>query len=178
MESLREEVQHIGELAHLAVTTLPQPPRFPSLDSVPDHFPSTSRQNNETPTSTPTTQVIPPVTPANPPNPPIHTPYIPQYTQTSQNPSITTNAITPPRDRVIFTTNQHIPVAHAATHERYIPPVYAISEPTFTTPVTVKVSYEIDQYADMEREAKRKEKESVPELLQMLRRQMKSVQIA
>jgi len=56
MESLWEEVENIRELAHLAVTTLPQPPRFPSLDSLPYHFPSISLQNNNNPTSTPTTQ--------------------------------------------------------------------------------------------------------------------------
>ncbi|XP_070041159.1 uncharacterized protein [Nicotiana tomentosiformis] len=118
MESLRVEVQHIMELAHLDVTTLPQQPRFPSLASLPDHFPSTSCQNNNTPTSATTTQVIPPVTPANPQNPLIHTLYEPQYVQTPQNPPITTNATTPPHDGVTFITNQHIPVVYAAAHER------------------------------------------------------------
>ena len=118
MESLREQVQHIRELAHLAVTTLPQPLVFPSLDSILAHFPSTSRQINNTPTSFPNTKVIPPVTPTNPPNPPIHTPYVPQYVQTPQNSPITPNATHAHHcDRVTFTThpNQHIPVAHIVT---------------------------------------------------------------
>ncbi|XP_070045268.1 uncharacterized protein [Nicotiana tomentosiformis] len=177
-ESLREEVQHIRELAHLDVTPLLHPPRLPSLDSLPDHFPSTSRQNNNTPTSTHNTQVIPPITHANPSNPPIHTPYVPQYPQISQNPPITTNITTPPHDRVTFTTNQQIPVAHAATHERYIPPIYVKTKSTFTAPIMVRVPYEIDQYAEIESEAMRKEEVSVSEQFQMLRRQMKSLQIA
>nr|XP_016460483.1 PREDICTED: uncharacterized protein LOC107783966 [Nicotiana tabacum] len=180
MESLREEVQHIRELAHLVLITLPQPPRFPSLDSLPDHFPSTACQNNNnTPTSAPTTQFIPPITLANPPNLPSHTPYIRKYVQTPQNPHITNSAThTPPRDGVTCTTNQHKPVTYATTHERYVPPIYVIYEPTFTTPIMVKMPYEIDQYTEMEREAKRKEEESVSEQLQILRKQMKCLQVA
>nr|XP_016442431.1 PREDICTED: uncharacterized protein LOC107767846 [Nicotiana tabacum] len=178
MESLREEVSQIRELAYLAMTTLPHPLRFPSLDSLPHHSPSISRQNNNIPTSIPTTQVIPLVTPASPPNPLIHTLYIPQYTQISQKLPITTNVTTPLHDRVTFTTNQHISVAHAATHERYVPLVYAISEPTFTAPIIARVLDEIDQYAEMEREARRKEEDSVSEELQMMRRQMKNLKAA
>lgn len=49
MESLREEVQHIRELTYLVVMTLLQPPHFPSLDSIPHHFPSVTRQTTSTP---------------------------------------------------------------------------------------------------------------------------------
>nr|XP_016461038.1 PREDICTED: uncharacterized protein LOC107784420 [Nicotiana tabacum] len=154
MESLREEVQNIRELVHLAVTTLPQPPSYPSLDSIPDHFPTTSRQNNNTPPSSPTSQ-------------------------TPRNPPITTNAThTFPHGGVTFTTNQHIPVVHIVAHERYVPLVYATSEPTFTALVTVRVPYEIVQYAKIEREARRKEEELVSEQLQILRKKMKSLQVA
>lgn len=69
MVSLKDEVQHIRELAYQSVTTLPQQPQFPYLDSISGQFPSTLHQNNNTPSSLSTTQVIPPVTLANPKNP-------------------------------------------------------------------------------------------------------------
>nr|XP_016466129.1 PREDICTED: uncharacterized protein LOC107788908 [Nicotiana tabacum] len=69
-------------------------------------------------------------------------------------------------------------MVHTVAHERYIPPVYAISKPTFTTPVTVRVPYEVDQYAETESEVRRKEEELVFEQLQILRKQMKNLQVA
>lgn len=42
MDLLGEEVQQIRELAHLAMMTLQQTPRFPSLDLILDHFPSST----------------------------------------------------------------------------------------------------------------------------------------
>jgi len=56
--------------------------------------------------------------------------------------------------------------------------VNVISEPTFTALVTVRVPYEIEQYAEMERESRRNEEELVSEQLQMLRGQMKSLKVA
>ncbi|XP_070036752.1 uncharacterized protein [Nicotiana tomentosiformis] len=44
-------------------------------------------------------------------------------------------------------------------------------------PITVRVPYEIGQYAEIEREGRRKEEESVFEQLQILRKQMKNLQV-
>lgn len=44
-------------------------------------------------------------------------------------------------------------------HEQYVPFVYTLGEPTLTAPVMVRVPYEIDQYAKIEKEANSKEDE-------------------
>lgn len=100
--------------------TLPQPPRFPSLDSIPDHFPPTTRHTTSTPTSVTTKSNNHGYTTCNSRKsvkPPIHTPYILNYVQTPQNPPVTTNLFhNPPRDNVNFANNQtqYILAAHTA----------------------------------------------------------------
>lgn len=150
------------------MTTLPQPPLFPSLGSLPNHFPSSTRQPTNTPTTITInpaiTQVIPLVTSANPPNPPLYTLYVPNYVPAPQNPPASTNLVhTTPHDNVTFTNNhmQYIPSEHNYNHERYVLPVYTTYEPTFTAHVTVRVTCEIDQYVEMEREARTKKEKSV-----------------
>lgn len=76
------------------------------------------------------------------------------------------------------TTRPSTYLQHTATHEWYVPPIYATSKPTFTTPVTVRMPYEIDQYVEMEKEARSKEDESLSEQLWVVRKQMKNLQVA
>lgn len=73
---------------------------------------------------------------------------------------------------------QYIPTAHIATHERYVPPTYVAGEPTFTAPVMVNVPYQIDQYVEMQKEARSKEDKPLSDQLCILRNQMKNLQVA
>ncbi|XP_060211790.1 uncharacterized protein LOC132639355 [Lycium barbarum] len=77
-----------------------------------------------------------------------------------------------------LTPANHIPGAHVDTsHEQYVPPVYAAGAPTFTAPVTVRVPFEVDQYAEMERDAKLGEDESIISQLHSLRKEMRSMRV-
>ncbi|KAH0773510.1 hypothetical protein KY290_010647 [Solanum tuberosum] len=73
---------------------------------------------------------------------------------------------------------QQILRAHvAAPYERHAPPVYAIGSPTFTTLTVVNVLYEVDQYAEMEKNARLKEDASINAQLHGLRKALKSLQV-
>lgn len=92
IEMLRREVQHVKDITNLAVTTLQNPPRFPSFDApIFDHIPLFTQPHASTLVTTTSTTpltapcIILPVTPANPPHPSI-TPYIPDYAPTTQIP--------------------------------------------------------------------------------------------
>ncbi|XP_015169313.1 uncharacterized protein [Solanum tuberosum] len=56
-------------------------------------------------------------------------------------------------------------------------PVYAVGAPTFTKPVVVNVPYEVDQYEEMEKDARLKEDASINAQLQGLRKALKSLQV-
>lgn len=65
-----------------------------------------------------------------------------------------------------FSLVQHIPVAHVTTHEWYVPPVYATGEPTITAPDTVRVPFEMGQYAEIGNDANIKGVDSMANQLQ------------
>ncbi|XP_060192680.1 uncharacterized protein LOC132622155 [Lycium barbarum] len=170
LDELRGELRQVRELTHLTVTAFPNPPHFPSLDSlVPEHFPLSTR-----PPPIPLSfSNLPPVTPAYVPIMHKQTPYVPDYTHTSQNP-LSTQTTTAPT----YPTEQHIPGAHVDTsREQYVTPIYAARAPTVTAPVTVRVPFEVDQYADMERDAKIREDESIISQLHSLRKEMRSMRV-
>ncbi|XP_060210376.1 uncharacterized protein LOC132637279 [Lycium barbarum] len=170
LDELRGELRQVQDLTHLTVTAFPNPPHFPSLDSpVPEYFPPSIR-----PPPIPLSfSNLPPVTPANVPNMHKQTPYVPDYTHTSQNPTSTQTTTAP-----TYPTVQHIPGAHVDTsREQYIPPVYTAGALSFTAPVTVRVPFEMDQYAEMERDAKIGEDESIINQLRSLRKEMRNMRV-
>ncbi|XP_049391611.1 uncharacterized protein LOC125856071 [Solanum stenotomum] len=65
----------------------------------------------------------------------------------------------------------------AAPYETHVPPVYAARAPTFTMPAVVNVPYEVDQYEEMEKDARLKEDASINAQLQGLRKALKSLQV-
>lgn len=57
---------------------------------------------------------------------------------------------------------QQILGAHvAAPFEPLVPLVYAAEAPTFIMPVVVNIPYEVNQYAEMEKDARLKENASI-----------------
>ncbi|XP_059281280.1 extensin-like [Lycium ferocissimum] len=139
------------------------PPNPPSVYTTPQNQPPTYN-----------TYATPNPPPVNPPNQSqIHTPYIPLPTNTNPPPTTTpqnppnqlpTNTIynTPPPIQNTPTVQtyptQHIQGAHFATpNTQYVPPVYAAETQAYTNPVTVRFQPEVDQYEEMEKEAKARE---------------------
>ncbi|XP_049358814.1 uncharacterized protein LOC125823480 [Solanum verrucosum] len=66
----------------------------------------------------------------------------------------------------------------AAPYEPHVPPVYAAGAPTFTMPAVVNVPYEVDQYEEMEKDARLKQDASINAQLQGLRKALKSFQVS
>ncbi|KAG5571606.1 hypothetical protein H5410_061372 [Solanum commersonii] len=64
-----------------------------------------------------------------------------------------------------------------APYEPHVPPVYAAEAPTFTTPVVVNIPYEVDQYAEMEKDDRLKDDASINAQLHGLRKTLKSLQV-
>ncbi|KAG5575982.1 hypothetical protein H5410_056116, partial [Solanum commersonii] len=59
-------------------------------------------------------------------------------------------------------TMQKILGAHvAAPYKPHVPPIYATGAPTFTTLAVINVPYEVDQYAETEKDAQLKEDASI-----------------
>uniref|UniRef100_M1DGZ3 Gag-pro n=1 Tax=Solanum tuberosum TaxID=4113 RepID=M1DGZ3_SOLTU len=54
----------------------------------------------------------------------------------------------------------------AAPYEPRVPPVYTAGVPTFTTPAVINIPYEVDQYEEMEKDARLKEDASINAKLQ------------
>ncbi|OIT31720.1 hypothetical protein A4A49_39912 [Nicotiana attenuata] len=186
IEDLRGELNRMKDLTNLAITlhspspgpknTVPNPPRFPSLDSpVPEHFPPQDPP--------PTNNNLPPITPANPQRPlPTNTPYVPPPNPPPMNPQSqpvinTSYAPTnPPSQPPVNTPYNPLqpPVQNTPTVQAYpvtqhvsgadiaipimqsVPPVYAEEAHTFTNPISVKFQPEVDQYEEMEKDAKAK----------------------
>ncbi|MCE0482266.1 hypothetical protein HAX54_040849, partial [Datura stramonium] len=102
----------------------------------------------------------PSVTPTNFPNPVKQTPYVPNVKPNSplavRN---VPNLSLPTQDgtMVAYLAMQHILEEHVATYyEPHVPPIYAFEGPVFTAPVTVRVLYEVDQYAETEKDVQMK----------------------
>ncbi|MCE0481102.1 hypothetical protein HAX54_038513, partial [Datura stramonium] len=76
---------------------------------------------------------LPSVTHANLPNPVKQTPYVPNV----------------------------IPNSPPVVRTPHMPPIYAVEAPTFTAPITIRVPYEVDQYAEMEKDVWRKEEDLI-----------------
>ncbi|KAG5571547.1 hypothetical protein H5410_061313 [Solanum commersonii] len=81
------------------------------------------------------------------------------------------------RDPTIPTKHQILGEHVAAPYDPHVPPVYVVGAPTFTMPVMVNVPYEVDQYAEMEKDAWLKEDASINAQLHDLRKALKSLQV-
>ncbi|MCE5165795.1 hypothetical protein HAX54_012325 [Datura stramonium] len=76
-------------------------------------------------------------------------PNSPPVVRTAPNFSIPTQVDTMPTNPEM----QHILGSHIATsYETHTPHVYAVEAPAFIEPVTIRVPYEVDQYAEMEKD--------------------------
>ncbi|XP_060208582.1 uncharacterized protein LOC132635979 isoform X1 [Lycium barbarum] len=94
------------------------------------------------------------------------------------HPYFTKPTINPNYYCTYYPTVQHIPGAHVDTfRKQYVPPVYAAGAPTFTALVTVRVPFEVDQYAEIERDAKIGEDKSIIRQLHSLRKEMRSMRV-
>ncbi|KAG5628276.1 hypothetical protein H5410_013494 [Solanum commersonii] len=80
------------------------------------------------------------------------------------------------RDPTIPTMQQILGAHVAAPFEPHVPPVYAARAPTFTMPAVVNVPYEVDQYAEIEKDTQMKEDALINAQLQGLRKALKSLQ--
>lgn len=65
----------------------------------------------------------------------------------------------------------------AAPYETHVPPEYSTGAPTFTILAAINVPYEVDQYAEMEKDAHLKEEASINAQLQGVRKALKSLQV-
>ncbi|KAG5622809.1 hypothetical protein H5410_008027 [Solanum commersonii] len=121
IEDLRSELTRVRDLTNLSITlqsplpeprsTTPNPPRFPSLDSlVPKHFPPQQPP--------PTNNNLPPTTPANPPN------LLPVYTPPQSQPPTYTTYATPHNPPLVNPQNQsptHTPHVSLPTNTYPLP---------------------------------------------------------
>ncbi|XP_060198907.1 uncharacterized protein LOC132627530 [Lycium barbarum] len=165
--------------------TLPQ--------SQPPTYTSYTPPQNQPPTYTTYATHNPP--PVNPPSQsPVHTPSVPLPTNT--NPLPTTIHLNPPNQPPINTTyntpppvqntpiaqtypTQHIHGAHFATpNAQYVPPVYATETQAFTNPVTVRFQPEVDQYEEMEKDAKAGADNMLLKEIHSLKEAMRNLQVA
>ncbi|KAL3373460.1 hypothetical protein AABB24_005444 [Solanum stoloniferum] len=135
IEDLRSELTRVRDLTNLSITlqsplpeprsTIPNPPRFPSLDSpVPQHFPPQQLS--------PTNNNLPPTTPANPSNfPPIYTP--PQ-----SQPPIYTIYATPSNPPLVNPQNQpltHTPYVYLPTNTYPVPTTTPVNLSNLPPPI-------------------------------------------
>lgn len=120
---------------------------------------------------------LPLVIPGNLPDYPdkIHVPSYTQLPPTLPPAVMTTPKLSLPTQAATMPTNptiQHILGAHIATsYELPMPPVYAIGSPTFMTQIMVRVLYKVDQYAEIEKDARLKEEELIASQLHIRERQ-------
>ncbi|XP_055826332.1 uncharacterized protein LOC129894696 [Solanum dulcamara] len=138
LEILREELRQVRDLSKLSATT------FPTF-KMPSYFP----RDDLPPTDSPNM----------PKRAPIH-----GQAPLAHSSAIKTAPDLPTQDPTTptYPATQQIFGAHiAAPYDSQIPPVYAVEAPTFMTPARVKVPYEVDQYAEIEKDARLKEDESI-----------------
>ncbi|KAG5595877.1 hypothetical protein H5410_037109 [Solanum commersonii] len=135
---LREELCQARDLAKLSVTTFPifkMPIYFPKADSPSVDLPNQPEQTQHAPAHN---HVLPSF--------PIAVRTIPNLFN---------------RDPTIPTMQQILGAHFLAPYEPHVPPVYATGALTFITPTVVNVSYEVDQYAKIEKDARLKEDASI-----------------
>ncbi|KAH0742961.1 hypothetical protein KY290_030954 [Solanum tuberosum] len=154
LEILREELRQVRDLAKLSATTFltfKAPIYFPKADLLSADLPNQPELSQYAPTH----GRVPPASP----------------TAVRTVPDLSN------RERII-PTMQQILGAHVATpYEPYVPPVYTAGAPTFTMPAVVNVPYEVDQYEQMEKDARLKEDASINGQLQGLRKILKNLQV-
>ncbi|XP_055800430.1 uncharacterized protein LOC129869872 [Solanum dulcamara] len=155
LEILREELRQVRDLAKLSATT------FPSF-KMPSYLPRADLPPTDSPN-------MPKRAPAHGQAPLAH----PSAIRTA--PDLPTQDPVTPTYPV---TNQIFGAHTVAPYDSHIPPVYAVEAPTFTIPVRVKVSHEVDQYAEMEKDARLKEDESIDAQLRGLRKALKNLQVS
>lgn len=148
LEILRGELRQVRDLAKLSVTTF-------STFKTPIYVPRTDLPSADLPSL------------------PKQTQHAPTRGQAPPAPSSIawTAPDLPAQDPTIF--GAHV----AAPYESHVPPVYVVEAPTFTMPATVKVPYEVDQYAEMDKNARLKEDESINAQLHGLRKVLKNLQV-
>uniref|UniRef100_M1D948 Uncharacterized protein n=1 Tax=Solanum tuberosum TaxID=4113 RepID=M1D948_SOLTU len=138
LEILREELRQVRDFAKLSATTFPtfKTPIYFAKSDLPNQQEQTQRA--------PTHGQVPPASP----------------TAVRTVPDLSNRDPTIPRMQQIL--GAHV----AAPYEPHVPPVDAAGAPTFTMPVVVNVSYEVDQYEEMEKDARLKEDASINAQLQ------------
>ncbi|KAH0658407.1 hypothetical protein KY289_027155 [Solanum tuberosum] len=149
LEILREELRQVQDLAKLSATTFPtfKTPIYFAKADMPNQPEQTQRA--------PTNGQVPLASPT----------------------AIRTVPDLSNRDPTIPTMQQILEAHVAAPYEPHVPPVYVAGDPTFTMPVVVNVPYEVDQYEEMEKDARLKEDASINAQLQGLRKVLKSLQV-
>ncbi|XP_060175148.1 uncharacterized protein LOC132605892 [Lycium barbarum] len=182
---------------NLPPITPANPPNPTSVYTPPQSQPTTytnyTSPQNQPPTYT--TYATPNPPPVNPPNQSlVHTPYVPLPTNT--NPPPTTTPLNPPNQPPTNTTyntpppvqntptiqtypTQHLQGAHIVTpNAQYVPPVYATETQAFTNPVTVRFQPEVDQYEEMEKDAKAGADNILLKEIHSLKEAMRNLQVA
>ncbi|KAH0661678.1 hypothetical protein KY284_026609 [Solanum tuberosum] len=154
LEILREELHQVRDMAKLSAST------FPTLKT-PIYFPK------------------PDLPFADLPNQPELTQHAPSH---GRVPSASPTAVRTIPDLFncdpTMPTMQQILGAHVTTsYKPHVPPVYTAVAPTFTAPTVINVSYEVDQYVEMEKDARLKEDASINVQLHGLRKSLKSLQV-
>ncbi|KAG5616372.1 hypothetical protein H5410_016196 [Solanum commersonii] len=154
LEILREELRQVRDSAKISVTTFltfKTPIYFPKAD-----LPSTGLPNQSKLTQRATTHgQVPPASP----------------TAVRIIPDLSNHDPTTP-------TMQQILGAHVvAPYETHVPPIFTAGAPTFTMPAVVNVPYKVDQFEEMEKDARLREDRSINAQLQDLRKALKSLQV-
>ncbi|KAH0670562.1 hypothetical protein KY290_005472 [Solanum tuberosum] len=154
LEILREELRQVRDLTKLSATTFPTfktPIYFAKADLPSVDLPNQPEQTQHAPTQGR-------VSPASP-------------TAVRTVPDLSNHDPTIP-------TMQQILGAHVATpYEPHVPPVYTARAPTFTVSAVINVPYEVDQYAEMEKDTQMKEDTLINAQLQGLRKVLKSLPV-
>ncbi|MCD9643764.1 hypothetical protein HAX54_031463 [Datura stramonium] len=139
----RADVRNDKKMTHQEQELAPKTP-------APEHFPKSACL----PKKPLANSGLPSITPTNLPNPDKQTLYVPNCANGPQNsPHAVRNApnLSLPiqvGSMSAYLTAQHRPGAHVVTfYDAHVPPVYTFEAPTYTTPVIVRVPYEVDEYA-------------------------------
>ncbi|KAH0682697.1 hypothetical protein KY285_020203 [Solanum tuberosum] len=154
LDILRKELRQVRDLAKLSTTT------FPTFKT-PIYFPEADLPSADLPNQPELTQ-----------HDPTHG-RVPSSSPTA----IRTIPDLSNRDPTIPTMQQILGAHVAAPYKPHVPPVYAAGAPTFTMPAVVNVPYKVDQYEEMEKDARMKEDASINAQLQGLRKALKSLQV-
>uniref|UniRef100_M1DCF6 Uncharacterized protein n=1 Tax=Solanum tuberosum TaxID=4113 RepID=M1DCF6_SOLTU len=151
LEILRVELHQVQDLAKLSATTFPTfktPIYFAKADLPSADLPNQLEQTQHAPTH----GRVPPASPT----------------------AIRTVLNLSNHDPTIPTMQQILGAHVAAPYEPYVPPVYGAEAPTFTIPAKINIPYEVDQYAEMEKDTQLKEDASINAQLQATSRALKT----